>query len=83
MSTEFHVDGIPCRRNSTLTEFHVGRIPCRQNSVLREFLGHPTVDIVDKIIHIPTESNSFSYIFQCFFIFFQKCVSGLADFWDL
>jgi hypothetical protein len=72
MSTgEFHVDGgIPCQRgNSVLTgEFRVnGGIPC----------GHPTVHLVEK---------NFKRVFTInidVLSFFQKCVSGLADFCDL
>jgi hypothetical protein len=69
---EFRVVGIPFRRkNSVLLEFCFdGGIPCRRNS------GDTQVYILLK----KTLKSVFTIII-CF-SFFQKCVSGLADFRD-
>jgi hypothetical protein len=57
-------------------EFGVEGIPFRQgNSVSTEFRGHPSVHLVEKTL------KSVFTINICFF-FFQKCVSGLANFRD-
>ncbi len=84
---EFHVGGIPCRRNSVSAEFRVDGIPCRWNSVSTEFRvdgGIPCRrNSVDNQVYILLKKTlkSVFTVNICFF-FFQKCVSGLADFRD-
>ncbi len=73
---KFRVEGeIPCPGGNSVS----GGIPCRWgNPVSMEFRGHPTVHLVEKNF-----KKCFYYKYLCFFIFFQKCFSGLADFRDL
>ncbi len=85
-NSAYHTDYMQVKRNM-------------RNSVLTEFCGHPTVHLVAKfflffmkqyenneeIKHIPTESNFSKCLWNIsvFCSFFQKCISGLADFLDL
>jgi hypothetical protein len=69
VSTEFRVDGIPCRLNFVSTEFRVDGIPCRGNSV-------------DTQVYILLKKTFKSVLLYILVSFFQKCVSGLADFRD-